>query len=191
MAFWNRRKEKTAPSEKDRYDKYRALGVKIGKRCHIYQPRFDPMAPFLIEIGDNVGMAAGVTVLTHDGALAMVHGVERFGRVRIGNDVMVGTDALLLPGVTIGDGAVVGAKAVVSRDVPPREVWGGNPARRICTVDELLAKSKARPESRVLTVSRDFDPEDKGYRAHRDTWAAHLRKLHTDGYFDAANDGKV
>ena len=53
------------------------------------------------------------------------------GPIRIGNDVWVGWDAVILSGVTIGDGAVVGARAVVSSDVRPYEVVGGVPARHI------------------------------------------------------------
>ena len=51
------------------------------------------------------------------------------GDTVIGNDVWLGTGAAILPGVTIGDGAVVGAHAVVSADVPPYVVVAGNPAR--------------------------------------------------------------
>lgn len=49
----------------------------------------------------------------------------------IGNDVWVGTGALILPGVRVGDGAVVAAKSVVTKDVPPYAIVGGNPARII------------------------------------------------------------
>jgi len=51
------------------------------------------------------------------------------GNVLIGNDVWIGTEALILSGVKIGDGAVVGARAVVTRDVPPYSIVAGNPAR--------------------------------------------------------------
>lgn len=47
----------------------------------------------------------------------------------IGHDVWIGTDAMILPGVTLGDGVIVGARAVVSRDVPSWSVVAGNPAR--------------------------------------------------------------
>ena len=50
------------------------------------------------------------------------------GDVRIGNDVWVGREAMLLSGITIGDGAVIGARSVVSKDVPPYGVVSGNPA---------------------------------------------------------------
>ena len=50
------------------------------------------------------------------------------GDVRIGNDVWVGREAMLLSGVTVGDGAVIGARSVVSKDVPPYAIVSGNPA---------------------------------------------------------------
>jgi maltose O-acetyltransferase len=55
--------------------------------------------------------------------------------VLIGDDVWLGARAIVLPGVTIGDGSVVAAGAVVVRDVPPRTVVGGVPARAIGSVD--------------------------------------------------------
>lgn len=53
------------------------------------------------------------------------------GPVRIGNNVWIGDKATILPGVTIGDGAVIAANAVVTKDVPPYTVVGGNPAKII------------------------------------------------------------
>ena len=51
------------------------------------------------------------------------------GDIVVGNDVWIGQDSLILPGVHIGDGAVIASRSVVSRDVPPYGVAGGNPAR--------------------------------------------------------------
>ena len=53
------------------------------------------------------------------------------GSVRIGNGAWIGANTYIGPGVTIGDNAVVGANSVVTRSVPPSEIWGGVPARRI------------------------------------------------------------
>jgi acetyltransferase-like isoleucine patch superfamily enzyme len=66
------------------------------------------------------------------------------GPVVVGNDVWIGGEAMVLSGVTIGDGAVVAARAVVTRDVPPYAVVAGTPARLLRfrfderTVEELL-----------------------------------------------------
>jgi putative colanic acid biosynthesis acetyltransferase WcaF len=53
------------------------------------------------------------------------------GRIEVGEDAFIGAKALLLPGVTIGQGAVVGAGAVVTKDVPPWMVHAGNPAKPV------------------------------------------------------------
>ena len=56
---------------------------------------------------------------------------DRKGDIMIGNDVWIGYEAVILAGVTIGDGAVIGARAVVTKDVPPYAIVGGVPARVI------------------------------------------------------------
>ena len=67
------------------------------------------------------------------------------GDTVIGNDVWIGYDCLIMPGVRIGDGAIIAARSVVTADVPAYTVVGGNPARRIkdrfapAVVDRLLA----------------------------------------------------
>lgn len=53
------------------------------------------------------------------------------GDTIIGNDVWIGYDALIMPGVTIGDGAIIAARSVVSADVPPYTIVGGNPAQTV------------------------------------------------------------
>src|SRR5690606_22052331 len=53
------------------------------------------------------------------------------GDTIIGNDVWIGSEAIIMPGVTIGDGAVIGTRALVTRDVEPYAIVGGNPARTI------------------------------------------------------------
>jgi len=64
------------------------------------------------------------------------------GDVIIGNEVWIGTDALILSGVTIGDGAVVGARSVVTKDVAPYSIVAGNPARHLrFRFDDVTIKS--------------------------------------------------
>ena len=51
------------------------------------------------------------------------------GNITIGNDVWIGYEAVILSGVTIGDGAIIGTRAVVTKDVPPYTIVGGSPAK--------------------------------------------------------------
>ncbi|MFN0263947.1 CatB-related O-acetyltransferase [Tepidamorphus sp. 3E244] len=81
-------------------------------------------------------------VFNPDTMTAYVDEVAGYGDTVIGNDVWLGYEATVLPGVTIGDGAIVGAKAVVSRDVPPYSIVAGDPARVVRTRfdDETIAR---------------------------------------------------
>ena len=75
-----------------------------------------------------------VSTFPFDDFFPEYHGVEdRFGKrgVVIGSDVWIGMEAMILPGIKIGDGAVIGARSVVTKDVPPYAVVAGNPARLI------------------------------------------------------------
>jgi maltose O-acetyltransferase len=85
-----------------------------------------------VSIGDRTQIGPGVQILTADhprDAAAREAGLE-FGRsIRIGRNVWIGGGALILPGVTIGDDAVVGAGSVVTRDVAAGQTVVGNPAR--------------------------------------------------------------
>jgi chloramphenicol O-acetyltransferase type B len=58
-------------------------------------------------------------------------GYQPAGDTVVGNDVWIGAEAMIMPGVRIGDGAMIGARALVTRDVAPYSVVGGNPAREI------------------------------------------------------------
>jgi len=85
-----------------------------------------------IELGDNCQVGPLVQVYTadhpRDPALRL-QGYERGVPVRIGRNVWIGGGAIVLPGVSIGDDAIVGAGSVVTRDVPPGSTVVGNPAR--------------------------------------------------------------
>lgn len=55
----------------------------------------------------------------------------RFVETQIGNNVSIGSNATILGGIKIGDGALIGAGSVVTKDVPPGEIWAGNPAKKL------------------------------------------------------------
>lgn len=88
-----------------------------------------------ITIGDNSFLGHGVKILTS------YHDIDKIGKerqgsvirkpVKIGSGVWVASWSIVLPGVTIGDNAVVGAGSVVTKNIPPNEFWAGNPCKFI------------------------------------------------------------
>lgn len=84
---------------------------------------FDRTHPRGIHIGRDSYVAYGAVILTHD----MTRGL--YADTRIGARCFIGVRSVLLPGVTVGDGCIVGAGSVVTRDVPAGSIVAGNPAR--------------------------------------------------------------
>jgi len=104
------------------------LGMKVGRHtAFALMVMVDVFFPERIKIGDNSIVGYNTTILTHEYLIREY----RLGNVVIGNGVMIGANTTILPGVVIGDGAVVAAGSVVHRDVPPGAFVGGNPAREI------------------------------------------------------------
>jgi acetyltransferase-like isoleucine patch superfamily enzyme len=92
-----------------------------------------------LTIGDRVAIAPRVTIVisSHPNSsrlLAKVGAVK--GQVTICDDAWIGAGAILLPNVTVGEQAIVAAGAIVTKDVPPQTVVGGNPARTLKPLDE-------------------------------------------------------
>lgn len=89
-----------------------------------------------ISIGNDVLIAAGAALVSQGHPICPPRwGCNVSKPISIGNEVWIGAHAVVLPGVTIGDGAVVAAGAVVSRDVPSYAVVAGVPARVIRTIE--------------------------------------------------------
>jgi acetyltransferase-like isoleucine patch superfamily enzyme len=86
-----------------------------------------------VRIGNRVMIAShvAITSLTHDHSAPLMYATGIKRPVVIEDEVWIGTHAVILPGVTIGQGAVVGAGSVVTRDVPANAVVAGVPARII------------------------------------------------------------
>jgi maltose O-acetyltransferase len=102
----------------------------------------DPDFCFLISIGDDAVISLGVMVLAHDASTRRHLGYSRVAPVRIGRRAFIGARAVILPGVTIGDDAIVGAGSVVRRDVPAGTVVAGNPAREVATTVDYLERNR-------------------------------------------------
>ena len=129
-------------------EKLISMGMKVGVNFgRLNGVILDPSHCWLIEIGDNVTLAPRVHVLCHDASTKGFIGYTKIGRVTIGNNVFVGAESVILPGVTVGDNVIIGANSTVTHDIPSGSVVAGSPARVICSLDDYLAKEKCRMES--------------------------------------------
>lgn len=128
----------------------RCFGAKIGRGVHVY-PKVKIWAPWNLEIGHECGIANGVILYTqgkiHIGSRTVIsqgahlvagtHDYTKAGfplitkPIRIGNNVWIASDVFVHPGVTIGDGCVIGARSLVSEDMPSWMVCAGHPCKPI------------------------------------------------------------
>lgn len=118
-------------------------GVKMGSENLIYA-HFWGSEPYLITIGNHCQITEGVEIFTHGGGHVLrkdVPDFDMFGKVCLGDWVYIGNNAMIMPGVTIGDNVLIAAGSVVTKSVPSNVVVGGNPARILCTVDEFHNKN--------------------------------------------------
>ena len=142
----------------------RKLGMRIGERVEIYAPRsnvIDVTRPWLIEIGDDVKITHGVTILTHGYDWSVLAGLRdevlgSAGKVKIGNNVFIGMHSTILKGVSIGNNVIIGANSLVNKDIPDNVVVAGNPARVIMSVDEYYAKRKAEQKKEALELYKNY-----------------------------------
>jgi acetyltransferase-like isoleucine patch superfamily enzyme len=106
----------------------RILGMDIASSATFsLKVKFDHTHPRGIHVGADSYVAFGAVILSHD----MTRNLRL--DTRIGARCFIGAHSIILPGVTIGDGVIVGAGSVVTKDVPPNVVVAGNPARVLRT----------------------------------------------------------
>jgi acetyltransferase-like isoleucine patch superfamily enzyme len=120
------------------------LGMEVGDQTAVaLMVMMDVMFPELISIGRNSIIGYNTTILAHEYLIDEY----RLGRVIIGDEVMIGANSTLLPGITIGDGAVVAAGSLVNRDVPPGAFVGGNPIRVIREAEQTAVQVEQAEEA--------------------------------------------
>ncbi len=154
----------------------RKSGVKIGSGCRILTKNFGS-EPFLIDIGNNVTISSEVVFVNHDGSGWLIKDTKGrrylYKRISIGNNVFVGTQTILMPGVRIGNNVVVGAGSVVTKSIPDNCVVAGNPAKYITSYDEFMSRvSHWKSESEMLSAD---DYEKRVKDALDDSWKPYLQ----------------
>jgi len=142
-------------------DDFTRLGGEMGRNCEIFPDVEFGSEPYLIHIGNHVRITNGVRFVTHDGGAWVLRdlgyeNIDVFGKITIGDNVHSGWNAIIMPNVHIGNNVVIGAGAVVTKDIPDNSVAVGIPARVIESIDEY--KEKAIPKG---DYTKDLSWRDK------------------------------
>jgi acetyltransferase-like isoleucine patch superfamily enzyme len=113
------------------------LGMKVGEHTSFaLMVMLDVMFPEKISVGRNTVIGYNTTILAHEYLIKEF----RLGDVHIGSEVMIGANTTILPGITIGDGAIISAGTLVHKDVQAGTFVGGNPMRIIYTQEQLATR---------------------------------------------------
>jgi acetyltransferase-like isoleucine patch superfamily enzyme len=138
----------------------RKQGMKIGQDCHLNTMSFST-EPFLIEIGDHVAIAGGTVFITHDGAIWCFReeysNADVFGKIKIGNNVFIGNNCIILSNTEIGNNCIVGAGSVVRGKFQSNSVIIGNPAKVVSTMN--IQKFLYRQNAGLLNIKHLSDAE--------------------------------
>tara|TARA_R110002050_G_scaffold300443_1_gene469815 strand:- start:1459 stop:1974 length:516 start_codon:yes stop_codon:yes gene_type:complete len=121
----------------EKYGRY--LGVSIGEKCSIATKYFGS-EPYLVKIGNHVQITNGVKFFTHGGGWVFrkdIPDFDTFGKIEIKDNVYIGNNVLIMPGVTINSNVIIAAGSVVTRSIPEGKIIGGNPAKEIGEVSNL------------------------------------------------------
>lgn len=133
----------------------RHIGVEIGDDNLIGYDHWGS-EPYLIKVGNHCQLT-NCKIFTHGGSQCIRDkhpDFDCFGKVNIGDYVYIGSNSLIMPGVTIGNNVLVAAGSVVTKSIPDNVVIAGNPAKIICTTEEYYERNK---DFDIKTKSLNYD----------------------------------
>lgn len=147
-----------------------------------FQPRKLPADPKFIKFHNNVVVAADVTFVCHDVMYILYRNmknkqmVQHIDCIEVMDNVFIGLGAIIMPGVKIGPNAVIAAGSIVTKDVPPNSIVGGNPAKVIGDFDTLMRKREEESE-RLMREKIG----GKGLQRSIEAWKAFDKKRDVNG----------
>ncbi len=133
------------PWKKARFYKKHNYLHSIGEDCYIAIHIWHNES-YLISIGNNVWITSDVQIINHDASVSVVQkalnypGMDKVGKLVIGDNVFIGNKCIIMPGVEIGNNCVIGAGTVVTKSIPSDSVVAGNPMKIISSFSEYADK---------------------------------------------------
>ncbi len=130
------------------YKTCKKKGLKLGTGVSLQNGVNFGSEPFLVEIGDYSRISSSVLFITHIGGSTIMKKIEGyddvrvFGRIKVGNNTFIGANSTITHNVTIGNNCIIAVGAVVSSSVPDNSVYGGVPAKYICSTTEYYERKK-------------------------------------------------
>jgi acetyltransferase-like isoleucine patch superfamily enzyme len=122
----------------------------LGDNCEIFSSVSFGSEPYLIKCGNRVKITNGVNFITHDGGMYVLRNMgllpdaDKFGIISIGDNVFIGNNSTIMPGVNIGSNCVIGAGSIVTKDIPDNSVASGVPARVIKSIYDYYENNKEK-----------------------------------------------
>ncbi len=140
------------------------MGARIDESIEMAVPesvRLDETTPYLLEIGKNVYMAEGIRIMTHDASWLVMKGEDgvirgNIGPVKIGNNVFLGINSVILCNTSICDNVIIGAGAVVSTSIRTPGVYAGNPARLVIPLEAMKGIRESRQIKDAYVIARQY-----------------------------------
>lgn len=118
----------------------------IGRNCQIFTTNIGT-EPYLINIHDNVNIAANVSFINHDIStfnisryLGLNENLGKIGSIELCDNCFIGAYSILMPNIKIGNNSIIASGSIVTKNIPDNEVWGGCPAKKIMNLDEYATK---------------------------------------------------
>lgn len=143
---------RVSPKEVANY--YKNTGqLDCGENCEIHPSVGIGSEPYLIKMGNMVKITDGVKFFNHDGGMYVIRNLgwntdaDKMGVIVIGDNVFIGQNAIIMPGVKIGSNVIIGAGSLVSKDVPDNSVAAGVPANVKGSIEEYYNKNKGRVDN--------------------------------------------
>ncbi|ALR31851.1 capsule biosynthesis protein CapG [Chryseobacterium sp. IHB B 17019] len=136
-------------------------GLKLGKNVVARNGVSFGSEPFLVEIGDDSRIGAGVTFVTHAGTTVNIRKLEgyeevrNFGHIKVGKNCAIGSNSTILQNVEIGDNCILGANSVLSESMPEHTVYAGNPAKYVCEIEDYADVLKKTTVEYPLELEKD------------------------------------